>query len=67
MTYEKTKGQVPLGSLLGKQNIQATEVYISTGSHVPKDGNSLNTFKNPSSSLTFLKEYGIRLVNVHSI
>ena len=52
---------------MGKQNIQATEVYISTGLHVPKNGNSLNTFKNPSSSLTFLKEYGIRLVNVHSI
>ena len=25
--YEKTKGQVPLGPLLGKQNIQAIEVY----------------------------------------
>ena len=25
--YEKTKGQVPLGPLLGKQNIQAEEVY----------------------------------------
>ena len=25
--YEKTKGQVPLGPLEGKQNIQAKEVY----------------------------------------
>ena len=25
--YEKTKGQGPLGLLLGKQNIQAKEVY----------------------------------------
>ena len=25
--YEKTMGQVPLGPLLGKQNIQAKEVY----------------------------------------
>ena len=25
--YEKTKGQVPLGPLLGEQNIQAKEVY----------------------------------------
>ena len=25
--YEKTKGQVPMGPLLGKQNIQAKEVY----------------------------------------
>ena len=25
--YEKTKCQVPLGTLLGKQNIQATELY----------------------------------------
>ena len=25
--YEKTKDQVPLGPLLGKQNIQAKEVY----------------------------------------
>ena len=25
--YEKTKGPVPLGPLLGKQNIQAEEVY----------------------------------------
>ena len=27
MIYEKTKGQVPLRPLLGKQNIQAKEVY----------------------------------------
>ena len=27
--YEKTKGQIPLGPLLGKQNIQAKEVYSS--------------------------------------
>ena len=26
-TYEKTKGEVPLGPLLGKQNIQVKEVY----------------------------------------
>ena len=26
--YEKTKGQVPLGPLLGKQSIQAKEVYL---------------------------------------
>ena len=25
--YEKAKGQIPLGPLLGKQNIQAKEVY----------------------------------------
>ena len=25
--YEETMGQVPLGPLLGKQNIQAKEVY----------------------------------------
>ena len=25
--YEKTEGQVPLGPLFGKQNIQAKEVY----------------------------------------
>ena len=25
--YKKTKGQVPLGPLLGKQNVQANEVY----------------------------------------
>ena len=29
--YEKTKGQVPLGPLLGKQNIQAKEVYCLEG------------------------------------
>ena len=28
--YDKTKGQVPLGPLLGKQNIQAKEVYYHT-------------------------------------
>ena len=28
--YEKTMGQVPLGPLLGKQNIQAKEVYWAT-------------------------------------
>ena len=28
--YERTKGQVPLGPLLGKQNIQAKEVYLPT-------------------------------------
>ena len=27
MNYEKTKGEVPLVPLLGKQNIQAKEVY----------------------------------------
>ena len=27
INYEKTKGEVPLGPLLGKQNIQAKEVY----------------------------------------
>ena len=26
--YEKTKVQVPLGPLLGKENIQAKEVYL---------------------------------------
>ena len=28
--YERTKGQVPLGPLLGKQNLQAKEVYLPT-------------------------------------
>ena len=27
ITYEKTKGEVPVGPLLGKQNIQEKEVY----------------------------------------
>ena len=27
--YKKTKGQVPLGPLLGKQNVQAKEVYCT--------------------------------------
>jgi len=36
MIYEKTKGQVPLGPLLGKQNIQAKEVYYSeTTTYLP--------------------------------
>ena len=30
MIYEKTMGQAPLGPLLGKQNIQAKEVYFSS-------------------------------------
>ena len=31
--YEEKKGQVPLGPLLGKQNIQAKEVYNITFTH----------------------------------
>ena len=33
-SYEETKGQVPLGPLFGKQNIQAKEVYL--GYKMPK-------------------------------
>ena len=33
-SYEETKGQVPLGPLFGKQNIQAEEVYL--GYKMPK-------------------------------
>ena len=29
IVYKKTKGQIPLGPFLGKQNIQAKEVYSS--------------------------------------
>ena len=36
MIYEKTKDQVPLGPLLGKQNVQAKEVYW----HMPKGTSS---------------------------
>ena len=32
--YEKTKGQVPLGPLLGKQNMQAKEVYSSHAGYI---------------------------------
>ena len=38
MIYEKTKGQVPVGPLLGKQNIQAKEVYW----HMPKGTPNFN-------------------------
>ena len=30
MIYEKTKGQVPLGPLLGKQKTRAKEIYLPT-------------------------------------
>ena len=33
-SYEETKGQVPLGPLFGKQNIQAKEVFL--GYKMPK-------------------------------
>ena len=34
ISYEKTKGHIPLGLLLGKQNIQAKEVYSNVLVHV---------------------------------
>ena len=37
-THKKTKRQVPLGSLLGKQTIQAKEVYTSQSSATRKPG-----------------------------
>ena len=42
--YEKTKGQVPLGPLLGKQNIQAKEVYYSeTATYLPLQRRAQNS------------------------
>ena len=35
--YEKTKGQVSLGPLMGKQNIQAKEVYWVHGGDLGGD------------------------------
>ena len=38
LIYEKRKGQVPLGPLMEKENIQAEEVYW----HMPKGAPSIN-------------------------
>ena len=48
--YEKTKGQVPLGTLLGNQNIQAKEVYWT----IPR---STRKYKMSQLIINFLKGF----------
>ena len=44
MYAKKTKCQVPLGPLLGKQNIQAKELYTSQSSATRKPGGTQQMF-----------------------
>ena len=52
--YEKTKGQVPLGALLGKQNIQAKDAYYGEQGE-PRE-NARET-EHPSHSRDFSRLY----------
>ena len=67
--YEKRKRQVPLGPLLGKQNIQAKEVFrpLSCGGNfVPGDLNSFVFDK--KISLNTLTETNIgKLIYLYSL
>ena len=57
--YEKTKGKVPLGPLLGKQNIQAKEVYTLR--------DLLTHYKALSCHISGRKNGGTRTVSIYLV
>ena len=65
--YEKTKGQVPLGSLLGKQNIQARHVQTSNNQRLRSAGDNDRRSKRFCSSAVLCVNFTWQMVKTRMI